>query len=186
MGSGVRHSSRASFVSARMAVWSLGRGCPRGHRPRPPSGASSKHRPRQVQWASCSPSSCHQPHCLSSLNSPLRQTWLLHQLGGRGEGEVGGSCWRTREETAGKAARRHFAWVPPTFPMCHGRGLTWRELCAVRPRPEGAAQVPGGPGLSWAGFLCGERSLGDVWGAEGAGELSQAGSLLPAPPSTTP
>lgn len=169
-----------------MAVWFLGRGCPRGHRPWSPSGASSKDRPRQVQGASCSPSSCHQPHCLSSLNSPLRQTRLLHQLGGQGEGEVGGSCWRTREETAGKTARRHFAWLPTPLPECRGRGLTWRELCAVRPRPEGAAQVPGGPGLSWAGSLCRERSLGDVWGAEGAGELSQAGSLLPARPPNPP
>lgn len=78
VGSGVGHPSRASFVSVQMAVWSLGRGCPRGHRPRPPSGASSKHRPRQVQRASCSPSSCHQPTvCLPST---------AHQLRGRGRG----------------------------------------------------------------------------------------------------
>lgn len=168
-----------------MAVWSLGRGCPRSHRPRPP----------QVPPLSTDPDRCSGPPAalLPATNplsvcpqQPIRQTRLFHQLRGRGEGEVGGSCWRPREEMAGKAACRHFAWVPPTFPVCHGRGLTWRELCAVRPRPEGAAHVLGGPGLSWAGFLCGERSLGDVWGAEGAGELSQAGSLLPALPSTTP
>lgn len=95
--------------------------------------------------------------CLASCNSPLRQKPLPHQLGGRGEGDAGRSCWRARQETAGKQPAAAFPQVPSFSRVpCERPHLERAVHCAPRAGGRCLGTGVAGPELGWL----------PLWGAQ--------------------